>query len=126
MNNTTSQFRASAPFGLMRGDAQFGPLINLAGTWMGKGFNLVSVPQSPSIRNDPNNPNNSFSFIPKIGTTREVFVVAALGYLLGEPILVAVPRCAARLLCGAPQIECRPDDRQRPHQIVDIRLAVQR
>jgi len=46
--------------------------------------------------------------------------------LLGEPILEAVPRCAARLLCGAPQIECRPDDRQRPHQIVDIRLAVQR
>jgi hypothetical protein len=79
MNNTASQFRASAPFGLMTGDAQFGPLINLGGTWMGKGFNLVSVPQSPSIRNDPNNPNNSFSFIPKIGTTREVFVVAPLG-----------------------------------------------
>jgi hypothetical protein len=47
--------------------------------------------------------------------------------LLGEPIVEAVPRRgAARLLRGAPQIECRPEDRQRPHQIVDIRLAVQR
>jgi hypothetical protein len=31
--------------------------------------------------------------------------------LLGEPILVAVPRCAARLLRGPAQIECRPYDR---------------
>ena len=45
--------------------------------------------------------------------------------LLGEPILEAVPRCAARLLCGPPQVEFRPDDRERPDQIVDVGLAVQ-
>lgn len=75
MNTIHPQFRASAPLDEMRGLAQFGLLINLAGTWMGKGFNLVSLPLPPSIRNgDPNK-----KFIPKIGTTREVLAVAPLG-----------------------------------------------
>jgi hypothetical protein len=74
MNTTNPPFRASAPLDEMR--LQFGFLIDLAGTWMGKGFNLVSLPLPPSIRNvNPNNP----PFIPKIGTTREVLAVAPLG-----------------------------------------------
>jgi hypothetical protein len=76
MNTINPPFRASAPLNEMMGLAQFGLLINLAGTWMGKGFNLVSLPLPPSIKNvDPSKP----PFIPKIGTTREVLAVAPLG-----------------------------------------------
>jgi hypothetical protein len=79
MNTVNLPFRASAPLDDMRGLAQFGLLINLAGTWMGKGFNLVSLPLPPSIKNlDPGKP----PFIPKIGTTREVLAVAPLGSLV--------------------------------------------
>jgi hypothetical protein len=76
MNVINPGFRASAPLDDMTGLAQFGFLINLAGTWIGKGFNLVSLPLPPSIKSlDPGKP----PFIPKIGTTREVLVVSPLG-----------------------------------------------
>lgn len=36
------EFRASAPFGTIQD--QLGPLAELPGTWVGKGFNLISLP----------------------------------------------------------------------------------
>ncbi len=69
-------FRASAPLTQMVGLSPFGLLINLAGTWMGKGFNLVSVPLSPQSRgSNPRAP----TFAPKISATREVLVITPLG-----------------------------------------------
>jgi hypothetical protein len=69
-------FRASAPLTQMVGLSPFGLLINLAGTWMGKGFNLVSVPLSPQSRgSNPGAP----TFAPKISATREVLVITPLG-----------------------------------------------
>jgi len=76
MNTTGLPFRASPPLAEMMGNSQFGLLINLAGTWMGRGFNLVSLPLPPQSGSaDPFKPR----FIPKIGATQEVLVVAPLG-----------------------------------------------
>lgn len=73
---TTPPFRASAPLTSMMGTSQFGSLIDLAGTWMGKGFNLVSLPRSP--KNTTSNPSEP-RFAPKIAATNEVLVFAPLG-----------------------------------------------
>jgi hypothetical protein len=70
-----SRLQGAPPLNDMIGLAQFGLLIDLAGTWMGKGFNLVSLPLAPSVRGT----DSDKKFVPKIGTTREVLAIAPLG-----------------------------------------------
>jgi hypothetical protein len=70
----TSIFRASAPSDLSH--RRLGPLTDLPGNWMGRGFNLVSLPRDPDRQKDPN------PFRLKVAATME-----ALSFtLVGAPI----------------------------------------
>jgi hypothetical protein len=70
----TSVFRASAPSAISHD--KLGPLTNLPGNWMGRGFNLVSLPRNPNPQEDSN------PFRLKINATME-----ALSFtLIGAPI----------------------------------------
>ncbi len=60
--------RAGAPFA--DGVSQFGLLTDLVGTWMGSGFNLISLPLSDRASNPP--------FRLKLNATRESLVFNAL------------------------------------------------
>lgn len=43
-----THFRAAAPFAIE--ENRLGPLVNLAGTWIGKGFNLIALPDKENQR----------------------------------------------------------------------------
>jgi hypothetical protein len=70
----TSMFRASAPASVSH--YRLGPLTDLPGNWMGRGFNLVSLPRDPERTKDPT------PFRLKVTATME-----ALSFtLIGAPI----------------------------------------
>jgi hypothetical protein len=72
----TSIFRASAPSSSSLSHGKLGPLTDLPGNWMGRGFNLVSLPR------DPNPTEDSNLFRLKLSATME-----ALSFtLIGAPI----------------------------------------
>jgi len=65
-----SGFRASAP--PQKHLSQLGPLRELAGTWVGKGFNLISLP-------DFDNPQGPQPFRLKLNATRETLEFQQIG-----------------------------------------------
>jgi hypothetical protein len=66
------KFRASRTTGVNRHD--FGPLVNLPGTWVGSGFNLISLPDF-----DPNPPSTGPKpFRLLLNSTREVLEFEAI------------------------------------------------
>ena len=70
----TSMFRASAPADTSH--RRLGPLTDLPGNWMGRGFNLVALPRDPDRTKDP------LPFRLKVATTME-----ALSFtLIGAPV----------------------------------------
>jgi hypothetical protein len=65
--STPAWFRASAPSATLH--AKLGPLAELPGTWMGKGFNLISLPDF----------QNQNSFRLKLNATQETLTFAPIG-----------------------------------------------
>lgn len=60
-------FRASAPSSTLL--AELGPLADLPGTWVGQGFNLISLPISTDKK----------SFVLKLNATRETLTFTTIG-----------------------------------------------
>jgi hypothetical protein len=67
----TSTFRASPPTGIAHD--LLGPLTNLPGNWMGRGFNLVSLPRNPNPQVD----NSPFRL--KVSPTMETLSFEMVG-----------------------------------------------
>jgi hypothetical protein len=66
------KFRASRPGGVQRSD--YGPLVNMPGTWVGSGFNLISLPDF-----DPKAPSTGPKpFRLLLNSTREVLEFEAI------------------------------------------------
>jgi hypothetical protein len=66
----TGAFRASAPFDALH--AQLGPLTELPGTWVGRGFNLIALPNFA-------NGNKPLPFRLKLSDTRETLNFSSIG-----------------------------------------------
>ena len=64
----TTAFRAAAPSTVSTSTPNLGPLAQLAGTWVGSGFNLVALPISPP---PPPDSQTNPSFFVKINATHE-------------------------------------------------------
>jgi hypothetical protein len=67
---TSSIFRAAAPSGITLD--RLGPLKELPGTWVGKGFNLISLPNG-------HNGNKPLPFFLKLNTTTETLNFTKIG-----------------------------------------------
>lgn len=50
-NTNTDSFRASGPFQTIK--QQLGPLVEMPGTWVGRGFNMIWLPVAPGDRQNP-------------------------------------------------------------------------
>ena len=111
------RFRASAPHALAA--QHLGPLANLPGTWVGKGFNLISLPDfhdSKPFRLQLNSTIENLAFtpvggkIPNRGSGQDDIMLFGLSYLQRVSDATSDGALAHR---AGPLASCPRDNRRR-------------